>query len=85
VNSISIRWERRAIKELCAIPKDDQRRVLAAVAGLRDDPLKGSGLSGRWKGFRRLRIGAHRVVYAFDGGELLVSVLRVAHRADVYR
>jgi mRNA interferase RelE/StbE len=89
VNSASselrIRWERRAVKEVQALPKEDQRRIVAAVDGLREDPLKGSILSAEWRGFRRLRVGDYRVVYAFDGRELLVSVVRVGHRREVYR
>ena len=84
MSSISIRWERRAVKELRRLPRDLQLRVLAAVEDLRQDPLRGSVLSGQWKGLRRLRIGAARVIYGFDGSELLISVLRVAHRREVY-
>ena len=85
MNSISIRWERRAVKELSVLPRRDQQRVFDAVADLRSDPLQGRILSGRWKGFRRLRTGKYRVVYAFDGRELLILVVRVAHRGEVYR
>ena len=85
LSSVSIRWERRAVKELAAIPKKDRQKVFDSVGTLCDDPLRGKILSGRWKGFRRLRIGAYRVVYAFDGRDLLISVVRVAHRRDVYR
>ena len=85
VSSVSIRWERRAVKELAAIPRKDRQKVFDSVGTLCDDPLRGKALSGKLKGFRRLRIGAYRVVYAFDGRDLLISVVRVAHRRDVYR
>ncbi len=83
--SISIRWEKRAFKELSAISKKDRRKIFDLVGSLREDPLQGKVLSGRWKGFRRLCIGAYRIVYAFDGQALLISVVRVAHRREVYR
>ena len=38
-----------------------------------------------WRGLRRLRVGPYRVIYGFDGKELLVSVVRVGHRREVYR
>jgi mRNA interferase RelE/StbE len=85
VNSISIRWERRAVKELAALPKVDQQRVFDAVGSLSDNPLAGTSLSAEWKGFFRLRVGRYRVVYAFDGRELLVSVVRVGHPGEGYR
>jgi mRNA interferase RelE/StbE len=85
VSSISIKWERRAVTELASLPRGDQQRVFDAIGALRENPLKGKALSGRWKGFRRLRSGQYRVIYAFDGTELLVSILRVAHRREAYR
>jgi mRNA interferase RelE/StbE len=85
VSSISIKWERRAVKELARLPKQDQQRIFDAVTLLRDDPMKGIPLSAEWKGFRRLRMGRYRVIYAFDGTELLVSIVRIGHRKEVYR
>lgn len=82
---IRIRWDRKAIKELKNIPKKEQTRIFNLVEDLRTDPLKGKILSTNWKGFRRLRLGTYRVIYAFDGTELLISVVRVGHRREVYR
>jgi len=85
VSSISIRWERRAVKELRRLPHDIQALVLADVESLRLDPSRGQQLSGQWKGLRRLRVGSVRVIYGFNGTELLITVLRVGHRREVYR
>lgn len=82
---IRIRWERRAVKEAASLQMPDRVRVFAAVEDLRNNPLKGKIMSSEWKGFRRLRVGVFRVIYAFDGMELLVSVVRVGHRREVYR
>ncbi len=80
-----IRWERRAVKETAELPRAARKRIVVAVESLRDDPLRGRILRAEWKGFRRLRVGSYRVVYAFDGKELLISVVRVGHRREVYR
>jgi mRNA interferase RelE/StbE len=85
VSSISIRWDRRAVKELESLPRDAQKRVYQAVAGLAEEPLKGKALAGRGKGLRRLRVGQFRVLYSFDGSRSLVSVSRVGDRRDIYR
>ena len=85
MSSIEIRWERRAVKELRRLPRNVRTTVFEAVERLRDDPLRGQPLSGEWKGLRRLRVGSVRVIYGFDGKELLISVLCVGHRRDVYR
>jgi mRNA interferase RelE/StbE len=85
VSSISIRWERRAVKELASLRRKDQQRVFDAVGSLSEDPLRGKALSGTWKGFRRLRVGRYRIIYAFDGAEMLVLILRVAQRGSAYK
>ncbi len=82
---VRIRWERRAVKEVAALPKSDHRRIIEAVEGLREDPLRGAVMRADWKGFRRLRVGPYRVIYAYDGQDLLISVVRVGHRREVYR
>ena len=83
--SISIRWDKRAVGELSPLPREARRRIVDAVEELVEDPLKGDLLSAEWKGLRRLRVGTYRVVYAFDGEVLMISVIRVGHRRDVHR
>jgi mRNA interferase RelE/StbE len=85
VPSISISWERRAFKELAALPKAAQQRLVTAAEGLANQPMKGEQLSGEWQGLRRLRVGRYRLIYAYDGGKLLILVVRVGHRREVYR
>jgi mRNA interferase RelE/StbE len=70
---------------VAALSKVDRRRIVEAVERLADDPLEGKIMMAAWKGFRRLRVGPYRVIYAFDGHELLISVVRVGHRSRVYR
>ena len=83
--SISIRWERRAFKELAALPRDIQQRLVTAAEALAREPLKGEQLSGEWHGLRRLRVGPYGLIYAFDGSRLLILIVRVGHRREVYR
>ena len=85
MSPIAIRWDRRAVKELRSLSRDDRKHVFHAVDELRSDPLRGAVLSGEWKGLRRLRVGRYRVIYGFDGSELLVSIVRVGHRRDACR
>jgi mRNA interferase RelE/StbE len=85
VSSASIRWERRAVKELAALPRDAQQRIVSAVEELCDAPFRGEQLAAEWKGMRRLRVGRYRVIYAYDGEAFLILVVRVGHRREVYR
>lgn len=81
----SIRWDSRALKEVGRLPAEDQRRIVEAVEALPGNPLLGEALKGRWKGLRRLRVGVYRAVYALKEEELIILVLKVGHRKDIYR
>ncbi len=82
---VGILWERRAVKELQALPHTTQQRIVEAVQQLRERPMRGKALSGEWKGLRRLRVGTYRVIYGFDGRQILITILRVGHRRGIYR
>ncbi|MDT8442157.1 MAG: type II toxin-antitoxin system RelE/ParE family toxin [Desulfuromonadales bacterium] len=81
----SLRIKQSALKELQQLPKPDRERVVAAIDGLPENPHAGRLLKGDMSGLRRIRIGSYRVVYEINEGEVLVLVLRIAHRKHVYR
>ena len=75
-----------ADRQLAKLPRDDQRRIVTAVEALADDPrppgaVKITGDGNLW----RIRVGDYRIVYEIHNDRLVVLVLRVAHRKDVYR
>jgi mRNA interferase RelE/StbE len=75
-----------AEKQLDRLPARIHERVLDAMDGLRKDPrppgcAKLKGEDDLW----RIRVGDYRVVYAVEDDKLIVLVVRVAHRKDVYR
>lgn len=82
--SYSIQWEARAAGELRSIDRVQAQRILKAVTRLRDNPELGKRLRGRFKRFRRLRVGDYRVIYCLKKSELIILVLRVAKRAEAY-
>jgi mRNA interferase RelE/StbE len=82
--SYRIQWEARAAGELRSIDRVEAQRILKAVTRLQDNPELGKQLRGRFKGFRRLRVGHHRVIYCRKKRELIILILRVAKRAEVY-
>lgn len=75
-----------ARRELADVPKGQRQRIAAKIDALADDPrpagcVKLAGGADLW----RIRIGNYRVVYTIDGQRLIVQVVRVAHRREVYR
>jgi mRNA interferase RelE/StbE len=59
--------------------------VVAAIDLLCDTPAAGSALKGEFEGLRRLRVGHYRVIYEWQRNELLILVVRIGHRREVYR
>jgi mRNA interferase RelE/StbE len=77
-------WPESARSELRAIDRETAVRILRALIRYADS---GEGdikaLAGRWRGYTRLRVGDYRVM--FRALPEYIAILRVRHRADVYR
>lgn len=72
-------------KDLRGVPKADIGRILARMEALRDDP-RATGcekLSGAE--LYRVRQGVYRIVYEIHDECIVVEVIRVGHRGEVYR
>ena len=76
---------RSAQKILSRINRQDQERIIAAIEDLAEEP-RPSGckkLTGRsaW----RIRIGNYRVIYEIQDDRLVITVLNIGHRREIYR
>lgn len=84
--SHSILYRASVKREMRQLDAGIARRIDAAILALADEPrpsgcLKLSGKLHLW----RIRAGDYRVVYEVRDKELIVVVVSVAHRRDVYR
>ena len=84
-----LEFEPRAIKELAKIDKPWQLRIKEKILQLCDDPdtmhnsvkaLKGE----RYAGLRRLRVGSYRVIFKKDDERIMILIVRIGHRREVY-
>lgn len=77
---------RRALKPIQALPRKEQQRLRAAIDLLATDPRPPGcvALAGEASAYR-VRVGDYRIVYEVHDAVLLVQVVRVGHRRDVYR
>ena len=83
--SYRVRIKRSAAKALRKIDKPDRERLVRAIDRLAEEPYAGGVLKGEFAGLRRIRVGSYRIVYEAHEGELVVLVVRVSHRRDIYR
>lgn len=82
----SIKFSPSAAKALNKISNPFRLRIVGVIELLAIEPrppaskmLRG-GEHGRW----RVRVGDYRIVYAIGDDQLLVLILRIAHRREVY-
>jgi len=78
--------KRSAAKEIEAISrKKDRQRIVRKIRQLAEDPRPPGcqKLSGRDR--YRIRQGSYRIVYSIEDDRLIVYVVKVGHRSDVYR
>jgi mRNA interferase RelE/StbE len=76
---------KRAAKSLARLPRTEARRILNKIAELGDNP-KPPG-SKKLQGYElfRLRVGNWRIIYAIEDDVLLILVLSIKSRGEVYK
>jgi mRNA interferase RelE/StbE len=82
----SVRLDHRTCKALDRLPGDVRNHVVRKLKALEDDPrppgcVKLAGAEDLY----RVRTGDWRIVYAIRDRELVVVVIRIGHRREVYR
>ncbi len=75
-----------ALKELEKLPRQVILRAIAAIKGLGENPYppgvkKLSGFDHTY----RVRVGDYRIMYDIFEDRLIIEIIRVKHRKDVYR
>jgi mRNA interferase RelE/StbE len=80
----SLQIKKSAAKALSKITKNDRIRLIEAIDRLREEPNAGGVLKGEFDGLRRLRVGSYRIIFEVIDEQLVVLVIRIGHRKDVY-
>lgn len=76
--------KRSVYKDLRPVPKPEVKRIMARISSLADDPrpVGCEKLSGQER--YRLRQGVYRIIYSIEDNRLIVTVVKIGHRRDVY-
>lgn len=72
-------------KDLKEIPKQDVQRILERIEALRDEPRPTGSVKLSGKEYYRVRQGNYRIIYEVQDSHLVVIVIKVGHRREVYR
>ncbi len=83
--SYRLTFKKSVTKDFRSIPKDDVSRILIRIKALANDPrpVGSEKLSGQER--YRVRQGVYRIVYELKDEELVITVVKVGHRREVYR
>jgi mRNA interferase RelE/StbE len=86
-NRYKVQFNKRHLKDLEKIPKKNREQIKESILSLASDPrpegskkLKGSKLP-----LYRIRCGDYRVVYTIKDEVLIVLVVDIGHRKEIYR
>ena len=81
----SLKIKASARKFLLKTDKRNRIRLIQAIDNLLIQPYKGSQLKGDLTGLRRIRVGQYRIIYEIQKDELIILVVRIGHRKEIYR
>ncbi len=84
--SYRIEWKPSARKELKKVPKASIPKSLAAVQALAENPRPVGSRKLRGSEYTyRIRSGDYRIVYSVLSDTLIIEIVRIGHRKDIYR
>ena len=84
----AFRWRERAVRQLRAIPQPAALTILRALTPLGDDPRRPDAHVKKLAGYEdryRLRVGDYRIIYEVMDGQLIILIVGVGHRREIYR
>ena len=79
-----IEIKRSAVKEIKKLPSKDLKKILAKISSLADNPRPKGCVKLSADEKYRIRIGVYRILYEIIDKLLVIIVVKVAHRKDVY-
>lgn len=74
-----------AVRALKRIDRQDRGRIRGAIALLAADPRPPGAKALRGRDGFRIRVGNYRIIYTVENERLLVVVVALGHRRDVYK
>lgn len=80
---LSIR--RKAQKQLAKLPPNDYKKVKQSILDLAHDPRPPGSKKLKGRDGWRIRQGDYRIIYEIRDDQLIIIILDVGHRKDIYR
>lgn len=81
----SVEIQPRALKVLKSLKLQDRLRIVAAIELLHTDPIPPKATRLKGSSNYRIRVGNFRIIYAVESRRLVVLVIDIGHRREIYR
>lgn len=84
--SYRIEFAKQAAKQFRALSAQEKNRLQTNIDSLAQEPcLRGSIKLAGEDNLYRVRVGNYRIIYTINNDQLLIVIVKVGHRRDVYR
>ncbi len=80
-----ITFKKSVAKDLRVIPKNEIKKILSKIDFLSENPRGEGSIKLSGKECYRIRQGLYRIIYVIKDEVLVVNVVKVAHRSQVYK
>lgn len=81
----NLEFDKKAADFLRKLDKNIKQRIAEKIDLLKENPELGKPLTANLAGLWSLRIGDYRAIYQIRHNELIILVLKLEHRKNVYR
>lgn len=85
MKTYAVEFTKSAQKELSKLPRSIGVRIARAIDNLATEPRKGAVRPMVGTKSWRLRVGDYRVIYDIVDEKLVILIIRVKHRRDMYK
>ncbi len=80
-----IKFSKNSIKALKNLPRPISKRIYEEISQLKENPYKKNIKKLAGQPYFRLRVGDYRVIFAISKKELIILVIKIAHRKKIYK
>jgi mRNA interferase RelE/StbE len=80
-----VTFKKSVSKDLESVPKSDVKKILLNVDSLAVNPRREGAVKLSGQEMYRIRQGLYRIIYEIRDSELVIQVIKLGHRSDVYK
>ena len=80
-----IEIKKSAIKELNSIPQKDIQKIITKIQSLSSNPKPQGCTKLTNREDYRIRVGNYRIIYSINDDILIIMVIKIGHRKEIYR